>query len=330
MKRALITGVAGQDGSYMADLLMEKGYEVYGVLRKSTEPEMLWRIKHLIGKPNFHFTQGDVTDCSLVHGLVRDILPDEIYHFAAQSFVGRSWREPRMTLEQNVFGTLNIVEAARLYAPKARILQASSSEMFGRSVPPQSERTTFHPASPYAVSKVAAHHLAVNYRESYGMFVCCSIAFNHESPRRGAEFVTRKIVNAFAQTAVFGGDQEIMLGNMDARRDWGHAKDYVRAMWMMIQRDAPKDYVIGSGKSYSVKEFIDLCWRNCDIKQDHKRTLNFRSDPLLMRPLDDFELLADPSMIKNDLGWSPGYDINGLINEMFNEEILRLKTTGKN
>lgn len=317
MKKALITGAAGQDGSYMVDLLLEKGYEVYALVRSTAGP----RCENLFHSfLRIKTVTGDITDPFSMEKIIEDLKPDELYHFAAQSFVGSSWINPKWTFECNLGGTLNVLEAVRKNSPQTRVLNASSSEMFGRSPAPQNEKTSFHPVSPYGVSKVAAHHLAVNYRESYDLFVACSISFNHESPRRGEQFVTQKIIRAFAQAAVTGKEVELRLGNLDALRDWGHAKDYVQAMWQMLQMDKPDDFVLGSGVSFKVFDFLAMTKRLCKTKPGHVSPV---TDSKFMRPVDDFELKADPSKALKELGWKPLYGLNELIVDMFEHECER-------
>lgn len=320
MKRALVTGAAGQDGSYMVDLLLEKGYEVFALVRSKTRAKCE-NIAHANLNRNFYVVTGDVTDPFSMEDIISDIHPDELYHFAAQSFVGSSWAYPKWTFDCNVGGLLNILEAVRKHSPKTRVLHASSSEMFGRSAAPQSEATPFHPVSPYGVSKVAAHHLAVNYRESYGLFIACSIAFNHESPRRGEQFVTRKIIRAFAEAAVTGQKVELRLGNLEARRDWGHAKDYVAAMHAMLQRVKPDDFVLGTGKNARVLDFLNMTRRLCKTAPG---TVDVIHDPRLVRPVDDFELKANAHRARHELSWNPKYGMNELIFEMFEYERERL------
>jgi len=260
-KKALVTGVSGQDGSYMAELLLEKNYQVYGMIRRASAPN-LSRIEHIIDK--ITLIEGDLTDQSSLDTALQTVQPSEIYNLAAQSFVPTSWNQPTLTGNVTGLGVARILEAVRRNCKDARIYQASSSEMFGTVEESlQNEKTRFHPRSPYACSKVFAYHLAVNYRESYGIYVCNGICFNHESPRRGLEFVTRKITNGVARI-YHGLDKQLKLGNLEAKRDWGFAGDYVKAMWLMIQQDKPDDYVIATEEAHSVKEFVEWLFRRQD------------------------------------------------------------------
>src|SRR5438105_2424518 len=256
-KRALITGITGQDGSYLADLLLEQGYEVHGIVRRSST-ENFERIAHLGGRVPLH--QADLLDQLSVIEVLRQVRPHEVYNLAAMSFVPTSWKQPVLTAEYTAVGVTRVLDAIRAYCPQARFYQASSSEMFGKvHEVPQRETTPFHPRSPYGVAKVYGHYITVNYRESYGMFACSGILFNHESPRRGLEFVTRKITHGVARIK-HGLDKELRLGNLQAKRDWGFAGDYVRAMWLMLQQDQPEDYVIGTGQTHTVEEFVRIAF----------------------------------------------------------------------
>lgn len=322
MKKAFITGVAGQDGSYMADLLLEKGYKVYGLTRHHGDPQKNWRIKHLFTNKNFILVTGDITDPSSISTIIAEIQPKELYHFAAQSFVGRSWQDASLTFEVNVIGTLNVLEAVRKKSPKTKILQASSSEMFGRSDWPQNENTPLNPVSPYGVSKLAAHHLCKNYRESYGMFVACAISFNHESPRRGGSFVTKKIINAFARARITGKKQVLELGNINASRDWGHARDYVKAMWKMLQINHANDFVLGTGIFNSVEDFINKCVQLIPLNEP----ITFKFGvPHLLRPVDDFSLQANSEKAWEILRWRAETNLDELIKEMFEFELKELE-----
>src|SRR5215831_19068650 len=260
--RALVTGITGQDGSYLAELLLEKGYHVVGVVRRSST-ENFERIAHLQGRVELR--QADLLDQLSLIDVVKTVRPTEIYNLAAMSFVPTSWQQPVLTAEFDAVGVTRLLEAMRLVVPEARFYQASSSEMFGKvRESPQNERTPFHPRSPYGVAKVYGHDITVNYRESYGLFACSGILFNHESPRRGLEFVTRKVTDAVARIK-YGLQQELRLGNLDARRDWGYAGDYVQAMWLMLQQECPDDFVVASGESHSVREFLDLAGACCGL-----------------------------------------------------------------
>lgn len=319
-KKAIITGLAGQDGSYMAELLHGKGYEILGVVRNRNSKN-LWRLNPLAEKDpcGFRIAVGDVTDPIFIRKIVSEFQPSEIYHFAAQSFVGRSWESPLETMGVNLTGTMNVLEEARRANYEIRVLQASSSEMFGVSKSPQNETTKFNPQSPYAVSKVAAHHMAVNYRESYGVWVACSIAFNHESPRRGDSFVTKKIADAFkmALNRPKLSHVHLKLGNLNSRRDWGYAPDYVEAMWRMLQGDKPVDYVIGTGVSRSVSDFIAECRLVTGLDQ---KAVLVSQDETLKRPLDGFELRADASLIEKELRWRPSTGFSELVRKMIFDE----------
>jgi len=307
--RALITGVTGQDGSYLAELLLDKGYEVFGVVRRSST-ETFERIAHL--RDRLQLVQADLLDqLSLIDALER-AQPDEVYNLAAQSFVPTSWQQPVLTAEFDAVGVTRVLEAIRTVNPKIRFYQASSSEMFGkvREVP-QTELTPFHPRSPYGVAKVYAYYITVNYRESYDLFACNGILFNHESPRRGKEFVTRKITDAVARIKL-GWEKELRLGNLEARRDWGFAGDYVEAMWLMLQRPTPGDYVVATGESHSVQEFVELAFAHVGLNwRDY-----VRQDPDLMRPAEVDHLIGDPSKARTQLGWRPKVSFAPLVHMM--------------
>jgi GDPmannose 4,6-dehydratase len=316
--RALITGITGQDGSYLADLLLEQGYEVYGMVRRSST-ETFERIKHIRDKINF--VQADLLDQLSIISLIDEIKPDEVYNLAAQSFVPTSWSQPMLTGEFNALGVTKMLEAIRLVNKKVRFYQASSSEMFGkvREVP-QKETTPFYPRSPYGVAKVYGHWITVNYRESFGIHANSGILFNHESPRRGLEFVTRKITDGVARIKLNLADN-LALGNLDAKRDWGFAGDYVRAMWMMLQQDKPGDYVIATGKSHSVKEFVVEAFNHVDLDWEKYVT----TDPRFMRPAEVDFLVGDASRAKKVLGWEPQYDFKGLVRMMVDADLKRLE-----
>ena len=314
MKRALITGITGQDGSYLAELLLDKGYEVHGMVRRSST-ESFERIEHVHDRLTLH--QADLLDQLSLIEVVREARPDEVYNLAAQSFVPASWKQPVLTGEFTAIGVTKMLEAVRLVNKSIRFYQASSSEMFGkvREVP-QTELTPFHPRSPYGVAKAYGHYITVNYRESYGMFACGGILFNHESPRRGKEFVTRKISYGVARIK-HGLDRELRLGNLDARRDWGFAGDYVRAMWMMLQQPAPEDFVISSGTTHSVQEFVELAFGAAGL--DWRKHVVV--DPKFVRPAEVDLLLGDPSRAKRVLGWEPTVDFAGLVKMMVDSDL---------
>ncbi|MGG4107927.1 GDP-mannose 4,6-dehydratase [Paenibacillus lautus] len=297
-KNALITGITGQDGSYLADLLLEKGYKVYGLRRRTSVP-ILENIEHI--QNEIEFIEGDLLDLSSLIRAVQVSNPDEVYNLGAQSFVATSWDQPILTGQATALSVTNMLEAVRIVKPEARFYQASSSEMFGKVVEtPQKETTPFYPRSPYGVAKVYGHWMTVNYRESYDMFACSGILFNHESPRRGIEFVTRKITNAVARIKL-GLQQELRLGNLDALRDWGYAKDYVECMWLMLQQDTADDYVIATGETHSVREFCEIAFGYVGLDyQDYVVT-----DPKFFRAAEVDLLLGDPSKSINKLGWNP-------------------------
>lgn len=318
-KKAFITGITGQDGSYLAEFLLEKGYKVYGMTRRSST-DNLERIEHL--KDKIEIVHGDLSDQSSLNLILKEIQPDEIYNLAAQSFVKSSWSEPLATAEYTGLGVLRVLEAMRQTCPKARFYQASSSEMFGSAAAPQSEKTYFEPRSPYAVSKVFGHYITVNYRESYGLFASSGILFNHESPRRGMEFVTRKIANGVAKIKL-GLSNELRLGNMDAKRDWGFAGDYVKAMWLMLQQPKPDDYVIGTGENHSVKDFVEAAFQAAGIKNWQKYV---KTDPKFMRPAEVMELKANCTKAKNKLNWKPEVKFEELVKMMVDSEITRLSS----
>jgi len=310
---ALITGITGQDGSYLAELLLDKGYEVHGIVRRSSTFGTQ-RIEHIFDRLHLHY--GDVTDGGAMARIVAEVEPDELYNLAAQSHVRVSFDQPHYTAEAVALGTLNVLEAARAI-PGCRVYQASSSEMYGQVVEtPQRETTPFRPRSPYGVAKVYAHWITVNYRESYGMHASCGILFNHESPRRGETFVTRKITRAVARIA-HGLQSHVSLGNLDAKRDWGHARDYVEAMWLMLQQDEPDDYVIATGETNTVREFAILAFSICGM--DYRDYV--RHDPRYDRPAEVDILLGDASKARERLGWEPSVGFYGLVREMVEAEL---------
>ncbi len=317
MPRALITGITGQDGSYLAELLLAKGYEVAGVVRR-TSHHSYERIEHLLDR--VQILPADLLDQHSLTMVIRETEPDEVYNLAAQSYVPTSWTQPVLTGEFTALGVTRILEAIRLAWPKARFYQASSSEMFGRATEtPQRESTPFYPRSPYGVAKVYGHWITVNYRESYNLYAVSGILFNHESPRRGIEFVTRKVTDAAARIKL-GLATELRLGNLDARRDWGFAGDYVEAMWRMLQRPEPKDYVIGSGETHTVRELVEVAFGHLGL--DWQRYV--KTDPKFVRPAEVDILLADPSLARAELGWSRTVDFRGLITMMVDADLAEL------
>jgi len=316
--KALITGITGQDGSYLAELLLKKGYHVTGMVRRMSVPHFD-NIEHLIKSenPNFFITRGDMTDAISLRRVLMYVKPDEVYNLAAMSFVGASWDQPVLTNSVNYIGFLNLLEACRDMQPfRPKIYQASTSEMFGNAPAPQNELSPMIPRSPYGVSKLAAHRMAKIYRESFGMFVACGILFNHESPRRGLEFVTRKISSAVADI-FHGDDRKLILGDLDARRDWGYAGDYVRAMWLMLQRDVPSDFVIGTGVNHSVRDFVKRAFKTVDL--DWKNYL--KTDPELYRPAEVHDLRADTTYAREVLDWQPRTHFYSLVEMMVMADI---------
>ena len=316
-KRALVTGVTGQDGSYLAELLLEQGYDVFGLVRRSSSDRMD-RIAHIAER--LQLVRGDLLDqTSLVHA-VSEARPHEVYNLAAQSFVPTSWKEPVLTAEFTALGVTRMLEALRQVAPEARFYQASSSELFGQvRQSPQTEETPFAPRSPYGVAKLYGHWITVNYRESYGTHACCGILFNHESPRRGPEFVTRKITLGAARVRL-GLASELRLGNLEARRDWGFAGDYVRAMWLMLQRDEPRDYVIATGRTHSVREVCELAFDELGLDW----SAWVRSDEKLVRPAEIDVLVGDASRARAELGWEPRMGFEELIRSMARADLAAL------
>ncbi|MCE9599892.1 MAG: GDP-mannose 4,6-dehydratase [Spirochaetia bacterium] len=317
-KTALITGITGQDGSYLAEFLLSKGYTVYGMVRRSST-ENFDRIEHL--RDQVILRQGDLLDQLSLLNLIEESNPDEIYNLAAQSFVPTSWTKPLLTAEFTALGVTRMLEAVRVAKSKARFYQASSSEMFGLvQEVPQKETTPFYPRSPYGVAKVYGHFITVNYRESYGMFAVSGILFNHESPRRGKEFVTRKVTDAVARIKL-GLQKELKLGNMDAKRDWGFAGDYVRAMWLMLQQEKPQDYVIATGETHSVQELVEIAFGHAGLNwKDHVKT-----DPALIRPAEVDLLIGDTTKAQRELGWKTEVTFEGLVKMMVDADIKRLK-----
>ncbi len=315
-KSALITGITGQDGSYLAELLLEKGYKVYGLIRR-TSIIIDQRIDKFINE--VELIDGDLLDQLSLVKAVQISQPDEIYNLAAQSFVQTSWQQPALTGEYTALGVTKMLEAARLLNKPTKFYQASSSEMFGKVVEvPQKESTPFYPRSPYGVAKVYGHWITVNYRESYNMFAVSGILFNHESPRRGLEFVTRKITNAVARIKL-GLQDELRLGNLDSRRDWGFAGDYVKAMWLMLQQDEPDDYVVATGETHAVREFLDLAFNHAGIKDWEKYV---KLDPRYFRPAEVDLLVGDPTKAREKLGWEPSVSFADLVAMMVESDMV--------
>ena len=316
-KKALITGITGQDGSYLAELLLSKGYQVFGMVRRAST-ENFARIEHL--RERLHLLQGDLLDTNSLHAVLEQAKPDEVYNLAAQSFVPTSWQQPVLTAEFTALGVVRLLDAIRKVCPHARFYQASSSEMYGKvQETPQSETTPLYPRSPYGVAKVYGHQITINYRESYDMYACSGILFNHESPRRGLEFVTRKITYSVARIKL-GMANELRLGNLQAKRDWGFAGDYVRAMWLMLQQSTPEDYVVGTGECHSVEEFVRIAF-------DHAK-LDWRKyvvvDPNFYRPAEVDLLLADPTKARKQLDWEPEVDFSDLVKMMVDADLATL------
>jgi GDPmannose 4,6-dehydratase len=315
MKRALITGINGMDGSHLADYLFEKGYEVYGMERRTSYPNRL-NTKHLEGK--IKFINGDLTDQNSLVRCLRESCPDEVYNLAAQSFVGESWNTPEQTGDVSGMGALRMLEAVREYGKDIKFYQASTSEMFGRMVEnPAKETTPFYPRSPYGVAKLYGHWITKNYRESYGMFNCSGILFNHESERRGIEFVTRKITDGVAR--IYHGLKDyIVLGNLDAKRDWGYSPDYVESMWMMLQQDEPDDYVVATGNEHSIRDFLNIAFEYIGIKDWTKFVLQ---DEKYMRPAEVAVLCGDSTKAREKLGWEPRTSFNEMVSRMVQNDI---------
>ena len=319
MKRALITGVTGQDGSYLAELLLEKGYEVHGIVRRAST-ESFERIEHLAGKIHLH--QADLLDQLSIIDVIKESDPEEVYNLAAQSFVPTSWKQPMLTGQFTALGVTQVLEAIRLLGKNTiRFYQASSSEMFGKvQEVPQREETPFWPRSPYGVAKVYGHWITVNYRESYNMFCCSGILFNHESERRGKEFVTRKVTDGVARIKL-GLATELKLGNLDSKRDWGFAGDYVRGMWLMLQQDKPDDYVLATGETHTVKRLVELAFAAADL--DWQKYVKL--DQSLVRPAEVDLLIGDPAKAKRVLGWKPEVSFEQLVERMVKADLARLQ-----
>jgi GDPmannose 4,6-dehydratase len=316
-RTALITGITGQDGSYLAELLLEKGYRVVGMVRRAST-ENFERIAHL--RDRVELRQADLLDQLSLISLLRDVKPHEIYNLAAQSFVPTSWVQPVLTAEFDAVGVTRMLEAMRLVAPDARFYQASSSEMFGKvRETPQRETTPLYPRSPYGVAKVYGHYITVNYRESYGLFACSGILFNHESPRRGLEFVTRKVTDGVARIKR-GLATELRLGNLDAKRDWGFAGDYVEGMWRMLQHGEPDDYVVATGEAHSVQELVEIAFRTVDL--DWRQYV--KQDPSLLRPAEVEHLIGDATKARETLGWVPKVSFTQLVEMMVHADLARL------
>ena len=319
MKRALITGINGMDGSYLADLLLEKGYEVYGMERRTSSPNRT-NTKHLEGK--ITFLHGDLTDQNSLVRCLRESNPNEVYNLGSQSFVGESWNTPEQTSDVTGLGVLRMLEAIREYGKEVRFYQASSSEMFGRMVEnPAKESTPFYPRSPYGVAKLYGHWITKNYRESYDIFASSGILFNHESERRGIEFVTRKITDGVARIHL-GLQDKIMLGNLDAKRDWGYSPDYCEAMWLMLQQDKPDDYVIATGETHSIRDFLDAAFKHIGVT-DWSNYVG--QDPRFMRPAEVDVLRGDSTKALSDLGWKPKTSLEEMVSKMVKNDIEILK-----
>jgi GDPmannose 4,6-dehydratase len=323
MASALITGITGQDGSYLAEYLLSKGYDVYGLIRRVSTPNY-WRIEKIL--PQIQIIEGDITDQASLINAIKIASPDEVYNLAAQSYVATSWKQPILTTEITAVGTLKLLESVKQFAPNAKFYQASSSEMYGNATENiQDEQTKFRPRSPYAISKLYSHWIAINYRESYNMFICCGILFNHESPRRGIEFVTRKITDGVARIKL-GLANELMLGNLDARRDWGYAGDYVEAMYLMLQQNEPDDYVISTGITHSVRDFVDAAFNAVDIADWESYV---KVDPKYIRPAELNVLQGNSSKAQDKLNWYPKVTFEELVTMMVNEDVKRLSELSK-
>jgi GDPmannose 4,6-dehydratase len=321
-KRALVTGVTGQDGAYLSQFLLDKGYEVHGVIRRSSHRGVEdHRLRWLGISGKVHLHDADLIDLSSLLRTVQDVRPDEIYNLAAQSYVASSWRQPVLTANVTAVGVANVLEAMRLGAPGARFYQASSSEMYGLiQEPMQSEKTPFYPRSPYAVAKLYGHWITVNYRESFGLHASSGILFNHESPLRGIEFVTRKVTHGVARIKL-GQANELRLGNIDAKRDWGHAKDYVRAMWLMLQQEKPDDYVVATGVTTTVRDMCRIAFDQAGLDMEKYLVI----DPAFYRPAEVDVLLGDAGKAHKVLGWKPEIDLDQMIREMVDADLERLR-----
>jgi GDPmannose 4,6-dehydratase len=319
-KRAVITGITGQDGSYLAELLLEKGYEVFGMVRRSSSPN-LWRIEHLLDRVTLK--KADLLDQLSIIRLIDEVRPQELYNLAAMSFVPASWDQPMLTGEYNSQGVTRVLDAIRQVDPKIRFYQASSSEMFGKVLEvPQTEKTPFYPRSPYGVSKVFAHYITVNYRESYNLFAVSGMLFNHESPRRGLEFVTRKVTDLVARIKL-GLTDSLPIGNLAARRDWGFAGDYVRAMWLMLQQEKPEDYVIATGISHSVQDLVEIAFAHVGLDWQ----TYVKVDPALLRRAEVEHLLGNATKARIELDWTPTMTFKQLIEMMVDADLQRLTST---
>lgn len=318
MKKAFITGVTGQDGSYLAEFLLTKGYAVFGVVRRSSS-ENYERIQHI--RDQIEFVQADLLDQVSLTTALKRVQPDEVYNLAAQSFVPTSWEQPVLTTEFTATGVTRVLEGIRAACPTAKFYQASSSEMFGRvREVPQKETTPFYPRSPYGVAKVYGHHITVNYRESYGLFAVSGILFNHESPRRGLEFVTRKVTDGVAKIKL-GIAKDLRLGNLEAKRDWGFAGDYVRAMWMMLQQKEPSDFVVASGTAHTVRNLVEIAFGTVGLKYENY----VKTDPAFFRPAEVDTLLGDATRAREVLGWKPEVSFEQMIQMMVEADLKRLR-----
>ncbi|WP_371929723.1 GDP-mannose 4,6-dehydratase [Brevundimonas sp. C43] len=321
MPRAFITGITGQDGAYLAEFLLDKGYQVWGLARRSSSGGLhLDRLEWLGVLDRINLVEGDLGDLSSLMRIIADVDPDEVYNLAAQSFVATSWQQPHLTANVTGVGVLNVLEALRLLKSEARFYQASSSEMFGLiQHEKQSETTPFYPRSPYAVAKLYGHWITVNYRESFGMHASSGILFNHESPLRGQEFVTRKVTDGVARIKL-GLAKELRLGNIEAKRDWGHARDYVRAMWMMLQQETADDYVVATGQTWTVKHMVDIAFKHAGLSVEDHLVI----DQALFRPAEVDILLGDPAKAERQLGWTPTITLEEMICEMVDADVARL------
>jgi GDPmannose 4,6-dehydratase len=321
MKKAFITGITGQDGSYLAEFLLGKGYGVYGMVRRASF-QRFDRIEHILDR--VEIIEGDLTDQSSLDDAIKTIAPDEVYNLASQSFVPTSWNQPVLTADVTGTGVTRMLEAIRKHKPDSKFYQASTSEMFGKvRETPQSERTPFYPRSPYGVAKVYAHWITINYRESYNIFACSGICFNHESPRRGLEFISRKVTDGVARIKLGLADQ-LKLGNLEARRDWGFAKDFVEAMWLMLQQDQPEDYVIATGVSHSVRDLVDTAFDYVELPMEPHVVV----DPKFFRPAEVDILVGDASKAKANLGWTPTSSFKEMIHTMVETDLKRLTRLG--